>query len=105
MESKLGALWRKPKTDRGPIAKGSLDFSRLEESDRVRLHEAFVRGEKVFITVWQNRHDEGDKKPDLTITLDKPYNPENKPKPATHNVDDRFNHFADVSKMVRKETL
>lgn len=76
MDSKLGALWRKPKTERGPIAKGSLDFSRLEEVDRARLHDAFVKGEKVFITVWNNRHDEGDKKPDLTITMDKPWNGE-----------------------------
>jgi len=87
MESKLGALWRKPKTDRGPIAKGSLDFSRLEESDKIRLHNAFVAGKKVYITMWANRHEEGDKKPDLTITMDKPYNIENKPLP-THTVDE-----------------
>jgi hypothetical protein len=75
MESKLGALWRKEKTERGPIAKGSLDFSRMEDADIKRIYEALTAKGKIFITMWQNRHDEGDKKPDLTITLDKPYTP------------------------------
>ena len=79
METKLGALWRKEKTDRGPIAKGSLDFSRMDDADIKRIYEALTAKGKIFITMWQNRHDEGDKKPDLTITLDKPYTPGDKP--------------------------
>ena len=75
MENKLGALWRKEKTERGPVAKGSLDFSRMEDADIKRIYEALTAKGKIFITMWQNRHDEGDKKPDLTITLDKPYTP------------------------------
>ena len=75
MDTKIGALRRKEKKGNGPIAKGSLDFSRMPEDDKLRLHDAFVKGEKVYITVWQNRHDEGDKKPDLSITMDKPWKP------------------------------
>lgn len=89
METKLGALWHpKEKSERGPIAKGSIDFSRIPDEEMKRIYEAFTAKGKVFITVWRNKHEDGDKKPDFSITMDKPWTPNQPSKPVDGFDDD-----------------
>jgi len=91
MDTKLGAFWKSKQSDRGPIAKGTIDFSRIPEDDKARIHDAFVKGEKLRITLWRNRHDDGDKKPDFNMTLDAPWDHgEHKPAPAGFSNDIPF---------------
>jgi hypothetical protein len=90
MESKIGALW-KPETDNqnAPIANGSLDFSKLSEEEKATVHNAFVNGGRIPITLWRNKTKTEDKFPDFNIVISPPYTPGAK-KPAVQLADDEI---------------
>lgn len=89
MDTKVGAFWKSTSENQNaPLAKGSIDFSRIPEQDMKRIYEAFTAKGKIKVTLWRNRHDPTDKKPDLTITLDKPYNSGETSKPRSVTPDE-----------------
>lgn len=75
MDPKIGAFWKpEKKSDRGPIGKGNLDFSRLSADEMNIVRSAIASGNKIKCTLWFQRDKREDKWPDFQVTLDQPYN-------------------------------